>query len=135
VPEELTSPVAEYTVVLAFSVADVKYKAALKTSAVVAARMGATPKLWVAVRISPKNEVHIAWVLAMIFPYTKDAASAAIGGVFFRATWADLCTNSPSNQYSTQVVYSLSLSTTPSFFSSKESSISPLVVVTINLNS
>jgi len=46
--------------VLALMVAEVKYRAALKVSAVVAARIGAVPKLWVAVSTSPKNEVHIA---------------------------------------------------------------------------
>jgi len=59
-----TSFVAEYAVVDAFTVAEVKYRAALNVSAVVAARIGAVPKLWVAVSTSPKNEVHIAWVFA-----------------------------------------------------------------------
>jgi len=55
-------------VVEAFSVAEAKYKAALNVSAVVAARMGDAPKLWVAVINSPKNEVHMDCVFAMIFP-------------------------------------------------------------------
>jgi len=64
----VTSPVAEYAVVDALMVADAKYNAALKVSAVVAPRIGAVPKLWVAVSSSPMKEVHIDWVFAMIFP-------------------------------------------------------------------
>jgi hypothetical protein len=73
-----------YTVVAALTVAEAKYNAALKLSTVEAARMGATPKLWVAVINSPINEVHIAWVLAMIFPYAMEAASASaeVAGCF-----------------------------------------------------
>jgi len=63
-----TSPVAEYAVVAALIVAEVRYRAALNVSAVVAARIGAVPKLCVAVNNSPMNEVHIDWVFAMIFP-------------------------------------------------------------------
>jgi hypothetical protein len=48
--------------------AEAKYKAALKVSAVVAARMGATPKLCVAVRISPRKLVAIACVFAISAP-------------------------------------------------------------------
>jgi hypothetical protein len=55
-------------VVDALMVAEAKYNAALKVSAVEAARMGETPKLWVAVSNSPMNEVVIDWVFAMIFP-------------------------------------------------------------------
>jgi hypothetical protein len=63
-----TSLVTEYAVVDALMVAEAKYNAALKVSAVEAARIGETPKLWVAVINSPMNEVHIDWVFAMIFP-------------------------------------------------------------------
>jgi hypothetical protein len=49
-----------YAVVEALTVAEAKNNAALKLSTVVAARIGATPKLWVAVINSPINEVHIA---------------------------------------------------------------------------
>jgi hypothetical protein len=35
------------------------------------------------------NEVHIDWVLAMIFPYAKDAASANSAGEVFKVTWTD----------------------------------------------
>jgi hypothetical protein len=66
----VTSPEDEYAVVEALIVADVRYRAALNESAVVAARIGATPKLWVAVSTSPKNEVAIACVFAMMFPLT-----------------------------------------------------------------
>jgi hypothetical protein len=82
----LTSPVAEYTVVDALSVADAKYKAPLNVSAVDAARIGDAPKLWVAVINSPKNEVHIAGVFAMIFPYAISAASAKTDGLVFKFT-------------------------------------------------
>ena len=68
VPE--TSPDAEYAVVEALIVDEVRYRAALNVSAVVAARIGAVPKLWVAVKTSLKNEVVIACVFAMIFPLT-----------------------------------------------------------------
>jgi hypothetical protein len=57
-----------YAVVDAFMVADVRNKAALNVSAVEAARMGEAPKLWVAVNTSPKKEVHIDCVFAMMFP-------------------------------------------------------------------
>lgn len=67
-PVPVTSPVAEYTVVLALMVAEAKYNAPLNVSAVVAARIGAVPKLWVAVSSSPMKEVHIDWVFAIIFP-------------------------------------------------------------------
>jgi len=62
-PVPVTSPVAEYAVVDAFNVAEAKYKAPLNVSAVEAARIGDAPKLWVAVINSPKNEVHMDWVL------------------------------------------------------------------------
>jgi hypothetical protein len=55
-------------VVAALIVADAKYKAALNVSAVLAARMGEAPKLWVAVISSPRNEVAMLCVFAMIFP-------------------------------------------------------------------
>jgi len=72
------------------TVAEAKYKAALNVSAVVAARTGATPKLWVAVKTSPRNEVHIDWVLAMRVPYAKEAVSAPANvGIFFRVTCAE----------------------------------------------
>jgi len=51
--------VAEYAVVLALIVALAKYKAALNVSAVEAPRVGETPKLWVAVISSERNEVHM----------------------------------------------------------------------------
>jgi hypothetical protein len=38
-------------------------------SAAVDARVGATPKLWVAVSTSPKNEVVMLCVFAMIVPF------------------------------------------------------------------
>jgi hypothetical protein len=44
-PEPVTSPVVEYAVVEALTVAEARNKAALNVSAVVAARIGATPKL------------------------------------------------------------------------------------------
>ena len=66
VPE--TSPVTEYAVVAALYVAEDKYSAALKVSTVVTARIGATPKLCVAVRISPIKEVHIDDVFAIVVP-------------------------------------------------------------------
>jgi hypothetical protein len=50
-------------------VADVKYKAALNVSVALVPRVGAVPKLWVAVISSPMNEVHIDWVLAIIVPF------------------------------------------------------------------
>jgi hypothetical protein len=59
-------------------VEEVKYKAALNVSAVVAARIGAVPKLWVAVMSSPMNEVHMLCVFAMVAPYAIEAASAAM---------------------------------------------------------
>jgi hypothetical protein len=64
----VTSLVLEYAVVEALTVAEAKYNAALKVSAVATPRVGAVPKLWVAVSNSPLNEVHIACVFAMIFP-------------------------------------------------------------------
>ncbi len=64
----VTSPVDEYAVVAALIVADVRYRAALNVSVAPVPRVGAVPKLWVAVINSPMNEVHIAWVFAMIFP-------------------------------------------------------------------
>jgi hypothetical protein len=63
-----TSPVALYAVVEALIVADAKYKAALNTSAVVAARIGETPKLWVAVNSSPMKLVVIVCVFAIVVP-------------------------------------------------------------------
>jgi hypothetical protein len=61
--------VVEYAVVLAFSVAEAKYRAALNTSAVFAERAALVlPKLWVAFISSLRNEVHIDWVFAMISP-------------------------------------------------------------------
>jgi hypothetical protein len=59
-PVPVTSPVALYAVVVALIVAEAKYKAALNVSAVVAARMGAVPKLWVPVSNWVLKEVHIA---------------------------------------------------------------------------
>jgi hypothetical protein len=50
--------------------------------------------------------------------------------VFFNSTCTDRCTNSPSSQNSIQRVNSLSLSTEPSRFSSRFSSMYPLVVFT-----
>jgi hypothetical protein len=85
----VTSPVDEYAVVEAFSVAEAKYNAPLNVSAVDVPRVGAVPKLWVAVINSPKNEVHIDWVFAMIFPYAICAASASNEGEVFRLTWAE----------------------------------------------
>jgi hypothetical protein len=64
----VTSLLEEYAVVAAFTVAEVRYKAALNVSAVEAARIGEAPKLWVAVNTSPKKEVVSACVFAMIFP-------------------------------------------------------------------
>jgi hypothetical protein len=64
----VTSPVVLYAVVAALTVAEVKYKAALNVSAVVAARIGAVPKLCVAVSISPMKEVHIDAVFAILVP-------------------------------------------------------------------
>jgi hypothetical protein len=63
-----TSPVVLYAVVEALYVAEDKYKAALKVSAVVAARTTPVPKLCCPVSNSFMNEVHIACVLAMITP-------------------------------------------------------------------
>jgi hypothetical protein len=68
-PVHDTSFVAAYAVVVALTVAEARYRAALNESAVVAARIGATPKLWVAVSTSPKKEVHSDAVFAMMFPY------------------------------------------------------------------
>jgi hypothetical protein len=84
-PAPLTSPVDEYTVVEALMVAESKYKAALKVSAVEAARIGAVPKLCVAVNNSPMKEVHIDWVFAMIYPLSKRSCFAATkDGDFFQ---------------------------------------------------
>jgi hypothetical protein len=63
-----TSPVAEYAVVAALYVAEDKYSAALKVSAVVTARIGATPKLCVAVINSAIKEVHIDDVFDILVP-------------------------------------------------------------------
>ena len=73
-----------YTVVAALTVAEAKYSAALKVSVAPVPRVGAVPKLWVAVINSAINEVAIAWVLGMIFPYTMEAASASakVAGCF-----------------------------------------------------
>jgi hypothetical protein len=49
-------------------VAVVTYNAAFNVSAVLAARIGEAPKLWVAVISSPRNEVAMLCVFAMIFP-------------------------------------------------------------------
>jgi hypothetical protein len=77
-------------VVAALIVAEVKYRAALNVSAVVAARMGAVPKLWVAVMSSPMKLVVIACVFAMMAPYPIAAASAAANaGDFFKVTWTE----------------------------------------------
>jgi hypothetical protein len=58
-PEPETSPVAEYTVVAALTVAEDRYSAALNESPV------PVVKLCVPVSSSPINEVHIACVFAM----------------------------------------------------------------------
>jgi len=49
-------------------VAEAKYKAALNVSVADVARVGAVPKLCVAVRSSPMKEVHIEAVFAMMNP-------------------------------------------------------------------
>lgn len=54
---------------LALIVAVVTYKAALNVSAAPVPRVGAVPKLCVAVINSPRNEVHIDWVLEIIVPF------------------------------------------------------------------
>ena len=66
-PVPVTSPVELYAVVDALIVAVVTYNAALNVSAVLAARIGAVPKLCVPVRSSAINEVHMDWVFATIF--------------------------------------------------------------------
>jgi hypothetical protein len=71
-------------VVVALNVAEAKYSAALNVSAVVAARIGATPKLWVPVRISPLNEVHIACVFGMTFPLYDVCGYAVSEHVLFQ---------------------------------------------------
>jgi hypothetical protein len=72
-------------VVDALMVAEAKYKAPLKVSAVEAARMGAVPKLCVAVSNSPMKEVHIDWVFAMIYPLSKRSCfTATKDGCFFQ---------------------------------------------------
>ena len=59
-PVPVTSPVALYAVVEALSVAEARYNAALNVFAVLAVCAGlAELKLWVALKSSPKNEVHI----------------------------------------------------------------------------
>jgi hypothetical protein len=66
-----TSPEEEYAVVAALiaGLAVVVYKAALNVSAVLAVCAGfAELKLCVALNNSPKKEVHIDWVLAMMVP-------------------------------------------------------------------
>jgi hypothetical protein len=60
-----TSPLTVYAVVAASTVADARYNAALKESVAPVARIGAVPKLCVAVSNSPINEVHILWVFAI----------------------------------------------------------------------
>jgi hypothetical protein len=55
-----TSFVALYAVVDALTVALARYKAALKVSAVVAARTTPVPKLWWPTSSSPLKLVHIA---------------------------------------------------------------------------
>ena len=67
-PVPLTSLEAEYAVVEALMVAEVRYSAALNVSAVLVARTGAAPKLCVQVSNSPMKEVHIEAVFAMINP-------------------------------------------------------------------
>jgi hypothetical protein len=57
-----------YAVVAALTVAETKYNAALKVSAADVPRVGAVPKLCVAVSNSPMNEVVIDCVFAMMFP-------------------------------------------------------------------
>jgi hypothetical protein len=65
----VTSPVVEYTVVAALMVALLKYRAALNVSAVLIVRATLVElKLCVADKSSPRNEEHIDWVFAMIFP-------------------------------------------------------------------
>jgi hypothetical protein len=138
VPEVfVTSPVVVYAVVAAFIVAEAKYRAALKVSVVGEVKLERETIVevpnWCWPSISSlMNDVHIDWVFAMMGPYEKEADSPpAKAGIFLRVTCAERWTSSPSNQYSTQVVNSFSLSTVPSRFSSKVSSISPFVVVTI----
>jgi hypothetical protein len=60
--------VAEYAVVEASTVAVVKYNAALNVSAALVPRVGAVPKLCVAVSSSPIKEVHIEAVFAIVVP-------------------------------------------------------------------
>src|ERR1035437_9568542 len=68
-------------------------------------------------------------------PYPKIATEpSAKVAACFRFMLTDLCTSSPSSQYSTHWVSSTSLSIVPSLFSREVSSISPLVV-RINLSS
>jgi hypothetical protein len=72
-------------VVDALMVAEAKYNAALKVSAADVPRVGAVPKLCVAVSNSPMKEVHIDWVLAMIYPLSKRSCFAATkDGWFFQ---------------------------------------------------
>ena len=82
----VTSPDVEYTVVDAFSVAVVRYNAPLNVSAALDARVGAVPKLCVAVRSSPMNDVHMLCVLAMIVPFLGYAhfTCGLIGGPYCR---------------------------------------------------
>jgi hypothetical protein len=62
-----TSLVEEYTVVDAFNVAVVTYKAALNVSAVLAERAALVElKLCPADSNCPRNDVHIDWVFAML---------------------------------------------------------------------
>ena len=64
----------------ALSVAEAKYKAALNVLPVLVV------KLCVAVSSSPRNEVHMLWVFAILYPYAISAASANSAGEVFRVT-------------------------------------------------
>jgi hypothetical protein len=64
-PVPVTSPVELYAVVDALTVALAKYKAALKVSAVVAARTTPVPKLWWPTSSSPLKLVQRDCVFAM----------------------------------------------------------------------
>jgi hypothetical protein len=68
-----TSPVAEYAVVEALMVADARYRAALSVSVVGEVKLPRDTMVevpsWCWPSISSLiNEVHILWVLAMIYP-------------------------------------------------------------------
>jgi hypothetical protein len=66
-------------------VADAKNKAALNVSAADVPRVGAVPKLWVAVINSPMNEVHIDWVFAMIFSLKRSCLATSKHGWLFQS--------------------------------------------------